>query len=70
MPPKESSQPKSAFGQLADFLSGSHKLSKLIPLVLLAADAVLTLAVIWKVPCQFCPSPAPSLHFQAMECGC
>lgn len=49
---RQPAQAKSAFGQLVDIANGRHKLSLLIPLALVAFDALLCIAVILKVPCK------------------
>lgn len=44
---------KQALRFALDVANGRHALSKLVPLVLWLADAVLCGLVIWKVPCTF-----------------
>ncbi|KAH6673978.1 dolichyl-P-Man:Man(5)GlcNAc(2)-PP-dolichyl mannosyltransferase [Plectosphaerella plurivora] len=47
---KQPAQARSALGQLVDIANGRHKLSRFIPPALLAFDALLCIAVLFKVP--------------------
>lgn len=48
---KKPAQARSVFGQLADIANGRHTLSRFIPPALLAFDALLCIAILFKVPC-------------------
>lgn len=47
-----------AIGLALDIANGRHFLSRIVPLALLLADALLCGLVIWKVPCKHCSIPA------------
>ena len=44
---------KQAIRLAVDIANGRHVLSKVIPALLLIADALLCGLVIWKVPCKY-----------------
>lgn len=52
MAPQEEPLHKQAVRFTLDVINGKHALSKLIPLALWLADAVLCALIIWKVPCK------------------
>lgn len=47
---------KQAWQFALDVAEGRHALSKLMPVLLWGADAVLCGLIIWKVPCKFRPT--------------
>ena len=51
------SYPSQAYRFSVDLLNGRHALSKLVPVALWLADAVLCGLIIWKIPCKLPPRP-------------